>query len=93
MNRREQRAILETVSDEPRGMIALQLAPHGLRTDEIMPTGNSGGVQPRHLRELKNGAEGYVLVIPSGRLESERRRCRVTWPGDSVSEERGAAAA
>lgn len=61
LSRRERSMLLEAVDDYPRRRIALQLGLHGLRTDEIV------GVQPRHVRELSNGADGYVLVIPSGK--------------------------
>lgn len=66
LSRDEQRQLLEDVQDEPRRRIALQLALHGLRSDEIVAT-NAPGIQPRHLRELSNGAEGHVLVIPDGK--------------------------
>lgn len=61
LSRSEQRRLLEAVDDEPRRRIALQLALHGLRTDEVLR------VEPRHFRELSNGADGHVLVIPSGK--------------------------
>jgi integrase len=61
LSRSEQRTLLEAVDDEPRRRIALQLGLHGLRTDEVLQ------VQPRHFRELSNGAEGHVLVIPDGK--------------------------
>ena len=57
----EQRELLEAVDDEPRRRIALQLGLHGLRTDEVLQ------VEPRHFRELSNGADGHVLIIPSGK--------------------------
>ena len=59
--RSEQRALLEAVDDEPRRRIALQLALHGLRTDEVLQ------VEPGHIRELANGADGHVLIIPDGK--------------------------
>lgn len=59
--RSEQRALLDAVDDEPRRRIALQLALHGLRTDEVLQ------VEPRHFRELANGADGHVLIIPDGK--------------------------
>lgn len=61
LSRSEQRALLEAVEDEPRRRIALQLGLHGLRTDEVLQ------VEPRHFRELSNGADGHVLVIPDGK--------------------------
>lgn len=60
--RSEQRVFLEAVDDEPRRRIALQLGLHGLRTDEILQ------VEPRHFRELANGADGYVLTVPDGKI-------------------------
>lgn len=59
--RSEQRALMTEVEDDPRRRIALQLGLHGLRTDEIMK------VEPRHVRELANGGDGHVLVIPDGK--------------------------
>jgi integrase len=61
LSRSEQRELLEAVDDEPRRRIALQLGLHGLRTDEVLQ------VEPRHFRELSNGADGHVLIIPSGK--------------------------
>lgn len=61
LSRSERDLLLDAVDEEPRRRIALELGLHGLRTDEIME------VQPRHIRELTNGAEGHVLVIPSGK--------------------------
>lgn len=58
LSRPEQRALLEAVDDEPRRRIAFQLGLHGLRTDEVLK------VEPRHFRELSNGADGHVLVVP-----------------------------
>lgn len=61
LSRSEQRSLLESVGDEPRRRLALQLGLHGLRTDEVLQ------VRPRDFRELANGAEGHVLVIPDGK--------------------------
>lgn len=61
LSRTEQRALLDAVDGEPRQRIALGLGLHGLRTDEIL------GVEPRHVRELDNGADGHVLQIPDGK--------------------------
>lgn len=61
LSRSEQHALLEAVDDEPRHRIALQLGLHGLRTDEILQ------VEPCHIRDLSNGADGHVLVIPDGK--------------------------
>jgi len=67
LSRSEQRELLKAVDDKPRRRIALQLALQGLRTDEIVRDDGSPGVQPRHFRELSNGAEGHVLIIPDGK--------------------------
>lgn len=71
LSRSEQRRLLEAVEDEPRRRIALELALHGLRSDEIVQTKDGGdvvpGVQPRHFRELSNGADGHVLIVPDGK--------------------------
>lgn len=61
LTRSEQRALLEAIDDEPPRRIALQLGLHGLRTDEIVQ------VEPRHFRELANGADGHVLTVPDGK--------------------------
>jgi len=61
LSRTEQQELLDTVSDQPRRKIALQLGMHGLRTDEVLK------VAPEHVRELANGADGHVLVIPDGK--------------------------
>lgn len=61
LSRSEQRELLEAVDDQPRHRIALQLGLHGLRTDEVLQ------VEPRHFRELSNGADGHVLIIPDGK--------------------------
>jgi integrase len=61
LSRTEQRELLETVDDEPRRRLALQLGLHGLRTDEVLE------VRPRDFRPLANGADGHVLIIPDGK--------------------------
>jgi len=61
LSRTEQQRLLEAVDDEPRRHLALQLALHGLRTDEVLQ------VEPRQFRELSNGADGHVLIIENGK--------------------------
>lgn len=67
LSRSEQRRLLDAVDDYPKRRIALQLALHGLRTDEIVATDNSAGVRYQDFRVLSNGDEGYVLVIEDGK--------------------------
>lgn len=64
LSRDESQRLLESVEDQPRRRIALQLGLHGLRTDEIVPA-DGFGVQPRHFRELGGG--GHILVVPDGK--------------------------
>jgi len=61
LSRSEREALLEAVDDDPRRRIAIQLGLHGLRTDEIVQA------EPRHVRELTNGADGHLLVVPKGK--------------------------
>lgn len=69
LSRSERQRLLDVVEEQPRRRIAFELALHGLRTDEIVADEDSKGpgVQPRHVRQLANGADGCVLIIPDGK--------------------------
>jgi len=61
LSRSEQQRVLEAADDEPRHRIALHLGLHGLRTQELVQ------IAPEHVRELSNGAEGHVVIVPDGK--------------------------
>jgi len=67
LSRAEQEELLESVVDDPRRRLAMQLGLHGLRSDEIVSSDNSRGVTVENFRELANGATGYVLVVEDGK--------------------------
>jgi integrase len=67
LSRREQRELLETVVDEPRRRLAIQLGLHGLRSEEIVDTDNSRGVTVESFREVANGGDGWILVVEDGK--------------------------
>lgn len=67
LSRTEQTQLLEAVVDEPRRRLAVQLGLHGLRSDEIVATGDSPGVTAASFRDLANGADGHVLVVEDGK--------------------------
>jgi integrase len=65
----EQQQLLDSLEPQPQRRLAVSLGLHGLRSDEIV--GREGeprsGVQLRHVRQLANGADGYVLEVPLGK--------------------------
>jgi integrase len=67
LSRSEQSALLDALDERPQRRIAMELALHGLRSDEIVPTDGGGGVAPVDIRPLANGADGHVLIVTDGK--------------------------
>jgi integrase len=67
LSRSEQSRLLDGVDEYPQRRIGIELALHGLRSDEIVETDGGPGVEYQHIRQLTEGADGRVLVINDGK--------------------------
>jgi len=77
LNQQEQQRLLNATDDRdgrprPERHLALALGLHGLRTDEIVPTGNSDGVVEGAVRQL-GGGDGCVIEIEDGKTATSIR--------------------